>query len=180
MTPSELYNREYERNTKSLYLDIVEGHTVALGINRTPKEAEELLKIIHAVACEWINVEYGYYPTIDVKIAPRKVNANGCYVRTVNKKTRKVCGEHITMSGRFMRHVHVKHLLNTLKHELIHYHLHKVGLEFRDGTPTFEAMMRKYNLPSNYTNHNKAHPWSFVTNKYVHVMEIDDDFELNY
>lgn len=180
MTPNELYNIEYERNTKSLYLDTVEGHTVALGIDRTPKEARELLTAIHGLACEWINTEYGYYPTIEVKLDPRRLNANGCYKRTVNKETGEVCSEVIMMSGRYMRHVHVKHLLNTLKHELIHYHLHRMGVEFRDGTPTFEAMMRKYSLPSNYTNDNKAHPWCFLTNKYVHIMGIDDNFELNY
>ena len=141
------------------------------GLDRSTKEVHRVLAIIKEEAFQWFLEEFGYKPEIQILIDGRKQKANGVFRRYTNSRTGELTKMNISMSGRFMRHVHVACLLKTLKHELVHYHLYTQGRDFSDGTREFEALMEKYELPSNYTKKNKAHPWYYSTNRYGHYKE---------
>lgn len=166
------YQIEAESNSKQLrWIELKEGG-VYMGIDRTPKEVKRVLEIIKEEAFQWFIEEFDYKPQIEVGLNGRKQTANGVFRRISNSQTGELVRMNILMSGRFMRHVHVTCLLKTLKHELIHYHLFKQDRDFRDGSYEFEQLIAKYDLPSNYTKNNKAHPWYYETKAYKHYKDI--------
>lgn len=160
------YEIEKETNTRELQWIEKNGYGVYIGIDRDKKEVQRVLEIIRIEAQNWFCKEFGYYPDIRIEINSRLSKANALFSRVINNYSGETMDVYIEMAGRFMRHVHITSLLKTLKHELVHYHLWNTDKSFKDGTKTFENMMEKYELPSNITVKNQAHPWYYKTQSY--------------
>lgn len=56
-------------------------------------------------------------------------------------------------------------LFDTVRHELVHYHLCKTGQGFKDGHPTFEKELKRFGISSNYNE--KVTSDYFIYDKYM-------------
>lgn len=173
------YNMEFESNTRALVQETTSaGYVVYNGIDRSKYQKDIVYNAVQAMAREWFFKEFGYYPTIRFEYNANKTKANGQFTRVIDGYSGNTKDMWITLSGRFLQHAHIKYVLKTLKHELVHYHLWGTGKQYADGTPLFESLMVKYELPSNVTRANKCHGYSYKTARYTNTHGIHSKFTM--
>lgn len=74
---------------------------------------------------------------IPLDINPRLTHAQGRYIHLLR----------IELAGPTIENGCDEAILGVLKHELVHYALHKLGLPFKDGEDYFEETLRRLDVP---------------------------------
>lgn len=103
-------------------------------------------------ANNWLKENYNMSLQIPIEINNRLRTSLGRF-HSIN-----IGGHHkpikIDMNGKFIKHNTREEILLTLKHELVHYALCVMGLDYHDGDYMFENELNKHSLPSNFHNEN--------------------------
>ena len=100
---------------------------------------------IHDYANNFLYEEYGISLDIPIKVNSRLKNCHGFYVYNDEK------GLRIELSKRLIDYAPDYIIKDVLRHELIHYALHKLGRNFLDEDDDFKSELNKHDTsPSNY------------------------------
>lgn len=93
---------------------------------------------------------YNYGITLDVplKFNARFKNGLGRFSYTHDTRDNTITTKCIELNKTFVESNPNKTIYAVLRHELIHYALYRLGLPFADGTPVFEAELKKHDAPS--------------------------------
>lgn len=103
---------------------------------------EELTQI----ATDFLRENYGMELKIPIVRNNRLRRAQGRYIATWEDVPLR-----IEIAGYLFKYAAPEVIVDTLKHELIHYALHVKGEPFDDGHPHFEAELRKHGASSSKT-----------------------------
>lgn len=98
------------------------------------------------IADQFLQKNYGVTLDIPIKRNNRLRTTLGRYVVSHDDKPLR-----IEIAGNTLRYGTESSIISILKHECIHFALHKKGLNYHDGDSTFETELRKHNVPSTYT-----------------------------
>ena len=127
---------------------------VTLGKNKAKYE-----KDLEAYANEFLEKNYNTNLSIPIKISGRLTSSGGYFHGRIEKGVRKPMD--IQMSERFIASaLHdgqegLEAILDTLKHELVHYVLFKLGKEFSDGDYEFESELARLDIGTSGTTNKK-------------------------
>ena len=125
----------------------------------TLKDKAKHEKELEAYSRMFLEKNYNESLTIPIKISGRLTSAGGYFKARIQKGIRKPM--EIQMSERFIASaLHdgqegLEAILDTLKHELVHYVLFKLGKEFRDGDYEFESELERLNIGTSGTTNKK-------------------------
>lgn len=98
------------------------------------------------VAYKFLQLNYGLKLDIPIKRNNRLRTTLGRYVISHDDQPLR-----IEIAGNTLNYGTASSIIEILKHECIHYALHKKGLPYHDGDPLFEAELRKHHVPSTDT-----------------------------
>lgn len=127
---------------------------VTLGKQKAKHEKE-----LEAYANKFLEKNYNTNLTVPIKISGRLTSTGGYFKARIEKGVRKPMD--IQMSERFIASaLHdgqegLEAILDTLKHELVHYVLFKLGKEFRDGDCYFESELARLDIGTSGTTNKK-------------------------
>lgn len=127
---------------------------VTLGKQKAKHEKE-----LETYANKFLEKNYNTSLTVPIKISGRLTSTGGYFKGRIEKGIRKPM--EIQMSERFMAGaLHdgqegLEAILDTLKHELVHYVLFKLGKEFRDGDSEFESELARLDIGTSGTTNRK-------------------------
>lgn len=123
------------------------------------KQKAKYEKDLEAYANKFLEKNYNTSLTVPIKISGRLTSTGGYFKARIEKGIRKPM--EIKMSERFIAGaLHdgqegLEAILDTLKHELVHYVLFKLGKEFRDGDCEFESELERLNIGTSGTTNKK-------------------------
>ena len=123
------------------------------------KQKAKYEKDLEAYANEFLEKNYNTSLTIPIKISGRLTSSGGYFHGRIENGVRKPMD--IQMSERFIASaLHdgqegLEAILDTLKHELVHYVLFKLGKEFSDGDYEFESELEKLDIGTSGTTNKK-------------------------
>lgn len=105
---------------------------------------DKKLNDLQRFAEKFLLENYGIDFNIDITINNRLSRSLGRYVwyRSGNKLPK------VEVSRKLMKYGHDDVVMGVLKHELIHYALHKLNKPYKDGQTYFENELKKHNAPS--------------------------------
>ena len=132
-------------STKKMNVSDFRKKYVTLGKEKLKHEKE-----LEAYASKFLEKNYNTNLTVPIKISGRLTSAGGIFRARIMGGAREPLEIHI--SERFMAGaLHdgqegLEAILDTLKHELVHYALFKLGRDFRDGDHDFENELAKLNI----------------------------------
>ena len=125
----------------------------------TLKDKAKHEKELEAYSRMFLEKNYNESLTIPIKISGRLTSAGGYFKARIEKGIRKPI--EINISERFIASaLHdgsegLEAILDTLKHELVHYVFFKLGKEFRDGDCEFESELERLNIGTSGTTNKK-------------------------
>ena len=132
-------------SSKEMNVDDFRKEYVTLGKQKTKHEKE-----LEAYANKFLEENYNVSLTVPIKISGRLTSAGGYFKGRIEGGVRRPLEIHI--SERFIASaLHdgqegLEAILDTLKHELVHYALFKLDRDFRDGDHDFESELAKLNI----------------------------------
>lgn len=132
-------------STKKMNVNDFRKKYVTLGKDKAKHEKE-----LEAYANNFLEKNYNTSLTIPIKISGRLTSTGGIFKARIMGGIREPLEIHI--SERFTAGaLHdgeegLEAILDTLKHELVHYALFKLGRDFRDGDYDFENELAKLNI----------------------------------
>lgn len=132
-------------SSKKMNVDDFRKKYVTLGKDKAKHEKE-----LETYARKFLEKNYNERLTIPIKISGRLTSAAGHFKLARTGNVRKPI--EINMSERFMAsalhdgHEGLEAILDTLKHELVHYVLCKQGKDFSDGDYEFESELARLNI----------------------------------
>lgn len=127
---------------------------VTLGKQKAKHEKE-----LEAYANKFLEKNYNTNLTVPIKISGRLTSTGGYFKARIEKGIRKPM--EIQMSERFIAGaLHdgqegLEAILDTLKHELVHYVLFKLGKDFSDGDYEFESELARLDIGTSGTTNKK-------------------------
>ena len=134
----------------------------------------ELNDILTSYAEKQLKIMYNDTLSIPIQVDGRaRKNANGLFqyssnfstttpIKIVINKTFMIACLEAWKSGDGQA---LGSLFDTIRHELVHYHLCKKGEGFKDGHPNFEGELKKFGISSNYNG--KVASDYFIYDKYM-------------
>ena len=132
-------------NSKEMNVNDFRKKYVTLG-----KQKANYEKDFEAYANEFLEKNYNTSLTVPIKISGRLTSTGGYFRGVIRGGVRKPM--EIQMSERFIASaLHdgqegLEAILDTLKHELVHYVLFKTGKEFHDGDYDFESELARLDI----------------------------------
>ena len=132
-------------NSKEMNVDDFRKKYVTLGKQKTNYE-----KNLEAYANEFLEKNYSTNLTVPIKISGRLTSSGGYFKGVIRGGSRKPM--EIQLSERFIASaLHdgsegLEAVLDTLKHELVHYVLFKQGRKFHDGDCEFESELARLDI----------------------------------
>ena len=109
------------------------------------------IQTLEDVANAFLRKEYGLTLEIPIVRNNRLKRSQGRYIETYDEKTKSYVPGRIEISGEMFEYAAVSALIDTLKHELVHYALAVKGEPNDDGHPHFETELRRVCAPSTGT-----------------------------
>jgi len=108
------------------------------------------LETLEDVANAFLQKEYGL--TLDIPIIRnnRYRRTMGAFVREYDETTNGYIPSKIEIAGWVLERCHVDAVIDTLKHECVHYALYTLGIPHSDGQAEFEAELKRLGITSNY------------------------------
>lgn len=132
-------------SAKKMNVNAFREKYVTLGKEKLKHEKE-----LEAYANKFLEKNYSTRLTVPIKISGRLTSAGGVFRAITIGSVREPLEIHI--SERFIAGaLHdgqegLEAILDTLKHELVHYALYKLGRDFKDGDHDFENELSKLNI----------------------------------
>lgn len=157
-------------NSKEMTVKEFRQKYVTLGKDKAKHE-----KDLEAYANKFLEKNYNTSLTVPIKISGRLTSTGGYFKARIEKGIRKPM--EIQMSERFIASaLHdgqegLEAILDTLKHELVHYVLFKLGKEFRDGDCEFESELARLDIGTSGTT-NKELVKSKKLNVWYSIVDI--------
>lgn len=109
---------------------------------------EITIEYLTKYAEEFLADKYGFTLGISIVINNRLRTVMGSYVTGYSTYQPL----HIEIAGYLIKYGAREAILDTLKHELIHYAVHALGKDFRDGADDFESELRRHGVSATNTN----------------------------
>lgn len=106
---------------------------------------------LEAYAKQFLKNEYGLELSIPIKISGRLTSTDGYFQGRITPKGDRISGN-INLSERFMASAlndgaeGLEAVLDTLRHELVHYALFKLGKNYSDGDEDFENELARLGI----------------------------------
>lgn len=96
---------------------------------------------------------------IPIRISNRMTSTFGSFVRTRNRATGEIQSKEIVISSNLYNYHGYDKMIDTLKHECIHYALYTLDRPFKDGQAYFENTLKEHGVSSTRTTayKGKAH-----------------------
>lgn len=95
-------------------------------------------------ASDFLKETYDIHLDIPIVINGRLSRTMGAMVEVYNALTQEYEPQYIEMAKRLIEFGHIDSIENTLRHELIHYALRRLGKPYNDGDLYFENELEKY------------------------------------
>ena len=152
------------------------------------REKTDLHSFLHSVghlervADDFLKENFNLTLDIPIRISNRMTSMHGKFVQTVNRVTGETKSKEIVISSDLYNYHGYFKMIDTLKHECIHYALYTLGKPYSDGETYFENTLKKHGVSSTGTTayKGKAHLYTckscdnsfnkkrrFNTDKYV-------------
>lgn len=102
-------------------------------------------------ADEFLIEEFALELEIPIRISRRMSKTFGSFAFTRSRKTGKQDAKEIVISANLIEHHPWEDVIDTLKHECVHYALFELGKPYRDGDAYFENTLRAHGISSTQT-----------------------------
>lgn len=115
----------------------------------------DLLKVLNDYSIKFIEKNYGDKGLkfdIPLLINSRLVSTMGRYVHKRQSGRERNSMDKIEMSKKLLNYASDDTLYGTLRHELTHFALHRLGFPYKDGEKYFEEELKKNDAPSTRTD----------------------------
>lgn len=119
------------------------------------------VKELQEVANDFLKENFNLTLDIPIRVSNRMTRTMGRFVRTQNRITKEITPKEIVISGNVIKYYSTHELIDTLKHECVHYALYTLGKPFADGEAYFENTLNKLSVSSTMTTQykGKAHKY---------------------
>lgn len=106
---------------------------------------------LETYAKQFLKDEFGLNLDVLIKISNRMSKTLGYFQTGTNRTTGQTRPLNITISGNLIKHYTQEEVLDTLKHECVHYALYMLGKPYRDGQAYFENTLKRLGIGSTRT-----------------------------
>lgn len=130
-------------------------------MNKTELRKETMVSHLEEVAEDFLIENFDLTLDIPIRISNRMTRTFGSFVRTRNRLTGETQSKEIVISSNLYKYHGYDNMIDTLKHECIHYALYTLGRPFKDGQAYFENTLKEHGVSSTGTKKfkGKAHQY---------------------
>lgn len=131
-------------------------------MNKTELRRETMVSHLEEVAEDFLLENFDLTLDIPIRISNRMTRTFGSFVRTRNRVTGEIKCKEIVISSNLYKYHGYDKMIDTLKHECIHYALYLLGRPYKDGQAYFENTLKEHGVSSTGTTKykGKAHQYT--------------------
>ena len=125
-------------------------------MNKTELRRETTISHLEEVADDFLKENFNLTLDIPIRISNRMTRTFGSFVRTRNRLTGETQSKEIVISSNLYKYHGYDKMIDTLKHECIHYALYTLGRPYKDGQAYFENTLKEHGVSSTGTTKYKG------------------------
>lgn len=131
-------------------------------MSKTELRRETMVNHLEEVAEDFLLDNFDLTLDIPIRISNRMTRTFGSFVRTRNRVTGEIKCKEIVISSNLYKYHGYDKMIDTLKHECIHYALYLLGRPYKDGQAYFENTLKEHGVSSTGTTKykGKAHQYT--------------------